>query len=136
MITRNKSLVPPAGQRPQMKKKVGETYDVYMNRIMLETGPQQEKTFMKYGTTVDCRVYTDSQCTIQHIIKRFKHILYYSPFHKTLLRSSFQMQWISVRFYEMGDIKIFELVSYIKYSKHVEYNHSTLYKHKSFPTNT
>ena len=29
----------------------------------------------------------------------------YSPFHKTLPRSSLQMHLISVRFYEMGDIK-------------------------------
>ena len=29
--------------------------------------------------------------------------LIYSTFHKTLPRSSLQMQWISVRFYEMGD---------------------------------
>ena len=29
--------------------------------------------------------------------------LMYSPFHKTLPRSSFLMHWISVRFYEMGD---------------------------------
>ena len=28
----------------------------------------------------------------------------YSPFHKTLTRSSSRMHWISVRFYEMGDI--------------------------------
>ena len=28
----------------------------------------------------------------------------YSQFHKTLLKSSLQMHWISVRFYEMGDI--------------------------------
>ena len=27
----------------------------------------------------------------------------YSPFHKTLPKSSLQMHWISVRFYEMGD---------------------------------
>ena len=29
---------------------------------------------------------------------------WYSPFHKTLPRSSLQMHWVSVRFYEMGDI--------------------------------
>ena len=28
----------------------------------------------------------------------------YSPFHKTLPKSSLRMHWISVRFYEMGDI--------------------------------
>ena len=27
----------------------------------------------------------------------------YSPFHKTLPKSSLRMHWISVRFYEMGD---------------------------------
>ena len=31
---------------------------------------------------------------------------YYSQFHKTLPRSSLQMHWISVRFYEMGDSRI------------------------------
>ena len=30
----------------------------------------------------------------------------YSPFHKTLPISSLQIYWISVRFYEMGDIWI------------------------------
>ena len=30
-------------------------------------------------------------------------ILIYSQFHKTLPKSSLQMHWISVRFYEMGD---------------------------------
>ena len=29
----------------------------------------------------------------------------YSPFHKTLPKSSLKMHWISVRFYEMGDTK-------------------------------
>ena len=29
----------------------------------------------------------------------------YSQFHKTLVISSLQMHWISVRFYEMGDRK-------------------------------
>ena len=29
--------------------------------------------------------------------------LNYSPFHKTLPKSSLQLHWISVRFYEMGD---------------------------------
>ena len=29
--------------------------------------------------------------------------LLYSPFHKTLPKSSLKMNWISVRFYEMGD---------------------------------
>ena len=33
-------------------------------------------------------------------------ILLYSPFHKTLPKSSLQMHWISVRFYEMRDILI------------------------------
>ena len=28
----------------------------------------------------------------------------YSPYHKTLSRSSLQMHWVTVRFYEMGDI--------------------------------
>ena len=31
----------------------------------------------------------------------------YSEFHKTLPKSSLQMHWISVRFYEMGDTRIF-----------------------------
>ena len=31
----------------------------------------------------------------------------YSQFHKTLPISSFQMHWISVRFYNMGDILTF-----------------------------
>ena len=35
----------------------------------------------------------------------------YSPFQKTLPKSSLQMNWVSVRFYEMGDIQIY--VSYI-----------------------
>ena len=34
--------------------------------------------------------------------------LRYSPFHITLPKSSDQMNWISVRFYEMGDITICE----------------------------
>ena len=29
----------------------------------------------------------------------------YSRFHKTFLKSSLQMHWIKVRFYEMGDTK-------------------------------
>ena len=33
----------------------------------------------------------------------------YSPFHKNLPRSSLQMHWISVRFYEMGDIQIYSV---------------------------
>ena len=32
---------------------------------------------------------------------------YYSPFHKTLPKSSFQMLYISVLFYEMGDSMIY-----------------------------
>ena len=32
------------------------------------------------------------------------HYFTYSQFHITLPVSSLQMQWISVRFYEMGDI--------------------------------
>jgi len=34
----------------------------------------------------------------------------YSPFHKTLPRSSLQIHWISERFYEMGDIITLKLV--------------------------
>ena len=33
--------------------------------------------------------------------------MYYSQFHKTLPKSSLPMHWISVRFYEMGDIIYF-----------------------------
>ena len=36
----------------------------------------------------------------------------YSPFHKTLPRSSVQMHWISVRFYEMGDRKNMTRIGY------------------------
>ena len=36
-------------------------------------------------------------------LKILKYIFVYSPFHKTLPRTSSQMHWISVRFYEMGD---------------------------------
>ena len=41
--------------------------------------------------------------------KKFKNLtdvndVDYSQFHKTLPKSSLQMHWISVRFYEMGDI--------------------------------
>ena len=32
-------------------------------------------------------------------------IVLYSQFHKTLPKSSLQMDWISVRFFEMGDSK-------------------------------
>ena len=40
-------------------------------------------------------------------------IFNYSPFHKTLPKCSSQMHWISVRFYEMGDlIKILFLVEF------------------------
>ena len=31
-------------------------------------------------------------------------LLYYSPFHKTLPKSNLQMRWISLSFYEMGDM--------------------------------
>ena len=34
--------------------------------------------------------------------------LSYSPFHKTLQKSSKQMHWISARFYEMGDTLVQE----------------------------
>ena len=34
---------------------------------------------------------------------------YRSPFHKTLPKSSSQMHWILVRFYEMGDILYFDI---------------------------
>ena len=37
--------------------------------------------------------------------KKFYRRLSYSPFHKTLSRSSLQMHLISVSFYEMGDTK-------------------------------
>ena len=40
----------------------------------------------------DCRIY-------RLIIKKDL----YSPFHKTLPRSSYKLNLISVRFYEMGD---------------------------------
>ena len=35
---------------------------------------------------------------------QIQKIVKYRQFHKTLQRSSYQMHWISVRFYEMGDI--------------------------------
>ena len=40
----------------------------------------------------------------------------YSQFHKTLAKSSLQMNWISVRFYEMGESILYILfVSMIKF---------------------
>ena len=33
----------------------------------------------------------------------------YSQFHKTLPKSRLQMQWISVKFYEMGDIWTYDI---------------------------
>ena len=44
----------------------------------------------------------------------------YSPFHKTLPKCSFQMHWISVRFDEMGDIRVYiSLFSMIWWSRGV-----------------
>ena len=37
--------------------------------------------------------------------------LEYSQFHKTLLKSSLWMHWISVRFYEMGDTWTMNLIN-------------------------
>ena len=42
--------------------------------------------------------------TTFHIYLSLYQLCYYSPFHKTLQRSSIQMHWISVRFYESGDM--------------------------------
>ena len=39
----------------------------------------------------------------------FLNFFKYSPFHKTLPKSSLKMHWISVRFYEIGDISAFIL---------------------------
>ena len=46
--------------------------------------------------------------------------LIYSPFHKTLPSSSFQMHWISVRFYEMGDSSII-LKNYVREEDKIMY---------------
>ena len=43
--------------------------------------------------------------------KTYSTKLVYNPFHKTLPITSLQIHWISVRFYEMGDI--------IHYSEHI-----------------
>ena len=45
--------------------------------------------------------HTDKDLNSKHFLgKKF----IYSQFHKTLPISSLQMHWISVEFYEMGDI--------------------------------
>ena len=43
-----------------------------------------------------------SYCTFQNLLVILTKQLYYRPFHKTLLRSSAFVIWISVRFYETG----------------------------------
>ena len=45
-------------------------------------------------------------------------LFFYSQFHKTLPKSSLQMHWISVRFYEMGDSRktmLYYLICWICY---------------------
>ena len=49
-------------------------------------------------------------------------ILLYNQFHKTLPKSSLQMHWISVKFYEMGDSCIVEFVVYSELSLNLDKN--------------
>ena len=42
--------------------------------------------------------------TTKHFAMRFIKKISYSAFHKTLPKSCLKIPWISVRFYEMGDI--------------------------------
>jgi len=63
---------------------------------------------MQLKNTFDLKKWSDVRNKKMYVMI-FKEIVIpdkraYSQFHKTLLRSSLQMHWISVRFYEMGDI--------------------------------
>ena len=54
---------------------------------------------LKYNNDNVTRVQSIAACNDEIF-----HSLRYSPFHKTLPRSSKEMHWIWVRFYEMGVI--------------------------------
>ena len=56
-----------------------------------------EEDFFLDSSKVICSIYVKRNCSWDDGI--------YSQFHKTLPWSSLQIHWISVRFYEMGDIK-------------------------------
>ena len=47
-------------------------------------------------------------------IKIFPKVFTYRPFHKTLPRSNAFVNWISVRFYETGCIRDFNLINFRK----------------------
>ena len=71
---------------------------------------------------------------LKHFSLYLYKILKYSLFHKTLSRSSIQINWISVRFYEMGDIKILK-VFFLYNQKFFFYQNipfQAFLKHKNF----
>ena len=97
-------------------------------RLAISILLQKQDKNIKYLNKIlymSCIKFLTFKITIQQInIHLSIHLSIYSPFHKTLPKSSSQMHWISVRFYEMGDTSfyfygenIFCLVKYSQFHK-------------------
>ena len=70
---------------------------------------QECAEMLKYFTWICLKILDFFPCGAH----KENNMFIYSPFHKTLPRSSLQMHLISVRFYEMGDSSL--LIEYLTY---------------------
>ena len=91
-------------QEKVMSHYIQYTYSVQCTDRTTDRQSQLQRSFAPknlHGSTVTLSCYQQIWNLCPNI--GLRSTIFYSPFHKTLPKSSLQIHWISVRFYEMGD---------------------------------